>query len=139
MNKYVKEFLLRGLMFGGFGPIIFGIIILCISFSQDVSLSGGQIFMGIVSTYLLAFIQAGASVFNQIEHWPVLKSIGFNFASIYIAYTLCYIINSWIPFDWRVILIFTGIFVAVYLVIWFTVYCIVRRTTRQLNKEIKSI
>ena len=32
MNKYVREFLHRGLMFGGFGPIVFGIIILCISY-----------------------------------------------------------------------------------------------------------
>ena len=26
MNKYLKEFLKRGLMFGGFGPIVLGVI-----------------------------------------------------------------------------------------------------------------
>lgn len=136
MNKYVKDFLLRGLIFGGFGPIIFGIIALGISFSQDASLTGSEIFIGIISTYLLAFIHAGASIFNQIEHWPILKSIGIHFAFLYVAYTTCYIINKWIPFDWNFILIFTGIFITVYLLIWIIVYCIVKRTTRQLNDEL---
>ena len=30
MNKYVKEFFKRGLIFSGFGPIVAGIVYLCI-------------------------------------------------------------------------------------------------------------
>ena len=35
---------------------------------KDFHIDGWQILMAIVSTYLLAFVQAGASVFNQIEN-----------------------------------------------------------------------
>ena len=84
MNKYVKSYLQRGLVFGGFGPIIAGIIYWCIELSgTQVALSGAERLVGIVSTYLLAFIQAGSSVFNQIDDWPIAKSTGIHFLSLY--------------------------------------------------------
>lgn len=136
MKKYVKDFCLRGLIFGGFGPIVAGIVYMCISYFEDVALGGADFFIIIISTYLLAFVHAGASIFNQIEHWSVAKSIGCHFSVLYIAYVICYLVNRWMPFDWRVIAVFTGIFVAVYLVIWFTIYVIVRGTARKLNSKI---
>ena len=134
--KYLKSFFLRGALFAGLGPIIVGLIYLILSFNiKDFSLSGGEIFVAIISTYLLAFIQAGASVFNQIEGWSIPKSIFFHLSSIYIAYVLCYLINSWIPFDWKVILIFTGVFVLTYFIIWVSVYISVKITSKKLNKK----
>jgi len=136
--KYVKEYLHRGLMFGGFGPIIAGIVFFVLSFAlNNFSLTGAQMFLAIISTYLLAFIQAGSSVFNQIESWSIGKSLLFHFASIYLAYSLCYVANSWIPFEPMVLLIFTAIFTAVYLAIWFTVYFIARATRKKLNSKLK--
>lgn len=137
MNKYLKEFLQRGLAFAGFGPIIAGIVFLCISFStENLSLSGPQIFLAIVSTYLLAFIQAGASIFNQIESWPIAKSLLCHLGCIYLAYVLCYIVNSWIPFEPTVILIFTAIFLVAYFAIWFIVYACVKYTSKKINNKI---
>ena len=72
MNKYFKEFLHRGLCFSGFGPIILAIIYFILSKTVDgFALNASQVLIGTVSIYLLAFIQAGASVFNQIEGWPI--------------------------------------------------------------------
>lgn len=136
MNKYVKNFLLRGMLFGGFGPIVVAIVLFVISFFDTVSLSALQLLVAVVSGYLLAFVQAGATVFNQIEHWPLLKSIGVHFLTLYLAYSLCYIVNSWIPFEPKVLLIFTGIFAAVYAVIYITVYLIIKSTTKKLNKAL---
>ena len=136
MNKYVKEFCLRGLIFGGFGPIIVGIVYLCISLSTELAVSGKEFFSAIISTYLLAFVHAGASIFPQIESWSIIKSISVHFPTLYIAYTLCYLINTWIPFDWKVVLIYTAIFILVYLAIWVTVFTITKRTTKNLNKRI---
>lgn len=138
MNKYLKDFLLRGMMFGGFGPIVLGIIYFILSKTlNDFSLGGTEALLAIVSTYLLAFVQAGASVFNQIEHWPIAKSMLCHFATLYFAYSLCYVANTWIPFEWSVIAIFTAIFVAVYLVIWTVVYFFVKVTSKKLNSELK--
>lgn len=137
MNKYMKEFFHRGLMFSGFGPIVFGIIMLCISFSQTgVVIDAKGIFSGIVSTYLIAFVQAGATVFNQIEHWSVPKSLLFHFGSLYIVYSLCYILNSWIPFKAEVLVAFTLIFITVYFAVWTTVYLCVRNTGKKINEKL---
>lgn len=136
MNKYLKAFLLRGLMFGGFGPVIFGIICMCISLNKPTPFTGVELMIAVISTYLLAFIQAGASVFNQIEEWLLLKSTGIHFLTLYIIYILCYLVNSWIPFDWIVILIFTGAFILAYFIIWLIVYIIVKKTTKQMNDMI---
>ncbi|MBQ8896247.1 MAG: DUF3021 domain-containing protein [Clostridia bacterium] len=139
MKSYVKEFFKRGMAFGGFGPIIAGIVFFAVDCSLDnFSLSGGEVLTAIIFTYLLAFVQAGASVFNQIEHWPITKSLLFHFLTFYVAYIACYLANSWIPFDHTVVLIFTAIFAVGYFVIWFTVYFIARATGKKLNKAIKA-
>lgn len=134
MNKYLKGFLLRGMMFGGFGPIILGIVYFILSKTiNEFSLDGLEVLLGIVSTYLLAFVQAGVSVFNQIERWSVPKSLFCHFGSLYAVYVFFYVVNSWIPFEWGVIGIFTAIFVVTYFIIWLTVYFVVKSTKKKLN------
>lgn len=134
----VRDFFFRGLMFGGFGPIIAGIIYLILHFIlEDLTLTGLQVFTVIVSTYLLAFVHAGASVFNQIESWPMAKSTLCHFGLLYIAYVLCYVINSWIPFEPLVLGIFTAIFAVGYAVIWLAVYVSIRVTVKRLNRSLR--
>lgn len=137
MNKYFKEFLHRGLMFGGFGPVIVSIIYAILEGTlSDFSLGGVEVLTAIVSTYLLAFVQAGASVFNQIEHWPIAKSLFCHFSLLYLAYVGAYLLNSWIPFEPMVIVIFTAIFVVCYFVIWLSVYLAVKATGKRLNARL---
>ena len=132
------KFLHRGLIFGGFGPIVAGAVYLIIDrFNSSITLNATQVFLAVVSTYLIAFIQAGASIFNQIDHWPLPKSLLCHFSSIYSAYFLCYIINSWIPFKIEVVLIFTGIFIAVYFIVWTAVYFSVKSASKKLNSKLK--
>ena len=134
MNKYVKAFLHRGRLFGGFGPIVAGIVYAALGACiPDFSLNGTEVLIAIVSLYLLAFLQAGASVFNQIENWPVAKSLFFHFLTIYVAYVGCYLLNSWIPFEPMAVLFFTALFIALYVVIWLTVYFIVKSNAKKLN------
>jgi hypothetical protein len=137
MNKNVKEYFKRGLIFGGFGPIIAAIIIACISITQKVNLAGWQILVAIISTYILAFVQAGSTVFNQIENWPPIKSALLQGGSIYVVYIATYLVNSWIPLKWEVILIFTAIFVFAFALIWLLVYFITKKTTAKLNNALK--
>lgn len=137
MNKHVKEFFHRGLIFGGFGPIILGIIYVIISkFANNFSLSATEVFIAIISIYLLAFLQAGATVFNQIEDWSLPKSLLCHFSTLYCAYIFCYLLNTWIPFKKEVILIFTGIFVAGYFLIWGIVFFAVKATSKKMNKRL---
>ncbi len=137
MNKYVKEFFHRGLIFAGFGPIVVGIVFMVLQYTvEGFSLSGTQVLLAITSTYLLAFIQAGVTVFNQIEHWSTVKSLLCHFGSLYAAYSVCYVANSWIPFEPMVLVIFTAIFAVLFFVIWTVVYLSVRAASKKFNKRL---
>jgi len=138
MNRYLKAFFHRGLMFGGFGPIILGIIYAILDKTNpDFSLSGSQLLLGIVSIYVLTFVQAGVSVFNQIEHWSIPKSLLWHFSVLFVTYLGCYLLNSWIPFHRSVVLIFSAIFIVSYLVIWLSVYISVKLISRKLNAKLQ--
>ena len=134
MNKYIKEFLHRGLMFGGFGPVVVGVVSL---FEPLVIHDSKTIFMAIVSTYILAFIHAGSSVLNTVENWSPAKAALIHLGTLYVSYLVCYLVNSWIPFDWKVVGIFTSIFVVGYFVIWLPVYLSVKSASKNLNKSLK--
>ncbi|MBQ4562615.1 MAG: DUF3021 domain-containing protein [Clostridia bacterium] len=137
MNRYLKEFLHRGLIFAGFGPIVVGIVFAILQYTvKDFSLGGVDVLTAIASTYLLAFIQAGASVFNQIEHWPPAKALGIHFSTLFLSYSLCYILNRWIPFDIKVILIFAGIFTIVYALTYTAVFLCVRAASKKMNSRL---
>ena len=139
MNYCVKEFLKRGLMFSGFGPIIAGIIYLCIEGSGvDLKLNATTVFLAIITTYIIAFIQAGSSVFNQIESWSKAKSLFFQMTSIYVVYMGGYLINNWIPFKIEIIIIFTCVYIATYLAIWLTVYFVSKNVSKKLNDKLNN-
>ena len=138
MKEYGKIFLHRGMLFGGFGPIVVGVVYLILSCSiSDFSLSGGEVCLAIVSTYLLAFIQAGTSVFHRIEEWSRAKALLFHFGFLYFAYVGCYLVNAWIPFDWRVLWFFTAGFAGGYVLICLTVYLSVKTVEKRLNRHLK--
>lgn len=137
MKKSIKEFLHRGLIFGGFGPIIMGIVYAILEKTvEGFSLGGIEVLVAIISIYVLAFLQAGASVFNQIEDWSIPKSTLCHFSVLFFAYLGCYLVNSWIPFDINVVLIFIAVFIVGYIVIWLTVFISVKLVTKKLNAKL---
>lgn len=137
MNKYVKSYLQRGLAFAGFGPITLGIVYMALELTiPTFTLSGIEVLVAIISTYGIAFVHAGSSVFNQIEEWPLAKSLAFHFGSLYLVYLIAYLVNTWIPFDFIVVLIFTLIFVLVYFLVWIIVYLSIRSVVRKLNERV---
>ena len=76
MNRYLKNFLHRGLIFAGFGPVVAGIVFLILQLSGvNVTLSGANIFSTVISTYIIAFLHAGSSLFHEIESFSPAKAM----------------------------------------------------------------
>ena len=137
MRRYVCEFFRCGLIFGGFGPVVMGIVYLILSCTiEGFTLTGGEVCLAIISTYLLAFIQAGASVFNRIDHWPLARSLGTHFLTLFAAYSMCYVVNTWIPFEPLVLLIFAAAFTLTYAIIVLVVYLAIRATSKKMNSRV---
>ena len=134
----VKEFFLRGVIFGGAGPLVLGIVYLCLHRALETfSLSGFEVFLGILSTYILAFIHAGSGVFHKIESWSPSKSCLCQMSLLYASYILCYVLNDWIPFEPIAIAVFTAIFVVGYGAICLTVYLSIKAYAKRLNRALR--
>ena len=139
MSKHVKNFIHTGLIFGGFGPIIAGIVLLILELANvEIVLNGIDILIMIISTYLMAFVHAASNEFHKVERFSLSKSMLLQFSSIYIVYSVSYIVNDWLPFNITTILIFTSIFVVAYLIIFIIVYISIKKATVKLNNKINS-
>ena len=138
MKKFWKEFLLRGLICAAGGPIVLAIIygILGATGAAD-ALSPNEVCIGILTITLLAFIVAGMTAIYQMEQLPLPTMILLHGGALYIVYLLTYLINGWLLRQLTPVLIFTGIFVAGYAVIWLIIYCIEKAKAEKLNKLLK--
>ena len=119
------------------GCIVVGIVLAFVGIKTDLNLAGWQILLAVFSGYLIAFAQAGTSVFHQIESWSPIKSAGLQLLCLYATYVCAYLINNWIPLRWQLILIFTGAFVAGYALIWGIIYLSVTAAAKKLNKNLQ--
>ena len=140
MNKYVKSFILRGLIFSGLGPVVCGIVFWILELTgTNPLLNGGQMLLAIITTYIIAFVHAGASIFPTIEKWSRFKQMLIQGLCLYIVYTLGYLLNNWIPLDWVIIGIYTSIFILGFLLIWGIAYISVRKQEKTLNKKLEEL
>ena len=135
MNKNVKEFIKRGLMSCWGGPIILAIVWLCINkgdIASQISLYKASI--SIISVTILAFVIAGISTIYQIESLPVAIAGLIQCFVIYLTYLVVYLLNGWI--NKSIIIPFTIIFAASFIVIWVCIYLAIRKNVNSINNRI---
>ena len=138
MKKFLKEFLFRGLICASGGPIVLAIIYGILGATDAVeAFSPKEVCLGIVTITMLAFIAAGMTAIYQMEQLPLPTMILLHGGALYIAYILTYLINGWLQKSLIPILVFTGIFLAGYALIWLIIYCIEKRKTDKLNRLLK--
>ena len=138
MKKFVLEFLRRGFVAAGIGPIVLAIVYLILQQTAAVeTLSVNQVCIGIFSITALAFIAGGMNAIYQIERLPLMVAILIHGGILYISYLVTYLLNDWLDFGVMPIVVFTAIFVVGYIVIWAIIYSIIKRNTAKLNKMLK--
>ena len=138
MKKFISNFCLRGLIAMGFGPIVYGTIMLILHLCKvDTTSNGLDIFKGILSTCIMAFIIAGISNIYQVESLSLMSKIMIHALSLYLVYLVFYLLNDWIVKDLKVIGIFSLIFFSGYIVIWIIIYIIERKKIKELNEKLK--
>ena len=138
MKKNIFEFLRRGLVACGFGPIVLAILYLILQHQGVIeNLTVNEVCLGIFSLSALAFIAGGMNVIYQIERLPLMLAIFIHGVVLYSSYLGTYLINDWLEWGATPILVFSGIFVVSYFVIWVSIYCVIRKRTEKLNEILK--
>lgn len=138
MKNAVTEFFRRGLAACGFGPTILAVLYLILQ-SQGIvhTLHVNEVCIGIFSLSVLAFIAGGMNVVYQIERLPLMAAILIHGCVLYISYLATYLLNNWLEWGAAPILVFTGIFVLGYFIIWAVIYCIIKRNTDKINAQLQ--
>lgn len=138
MKQFVLEFVRRGIIASGIGPIVLAIVYLILQQSAVIdTLSVNQVCIGIFSLAALAFAAGGMNAIYQIERLPLMAAILIHGGVLYISYLATYLVNDWLNFGLLPIVVFTAIFVVGYIVIWAIIYSIIKRNTRKLNKMLQ--
>ena len=138
MKKILLEFLRRGLAACGLGPIVLAIFYLILQHQGTVqNLTVNQVCTGIFSLSALAFIAGGMNVVYQIERLPLMAAITIHGSVLYFSYLVTYLVNNWLEWGTAPILVFSGIFILGYLLIWAIIYSVIRRNTRRVNEALR--
>ena len=138
MKKHILDFVLRGCVACGIGPIVLAVLYLILQ-DQAVleTLTVNQVCVGIFSLSALAFIAGGMNSIYQIERLPLMVAILIHGVVLYASYLVTYLVNEWMKWGTIPILAFTGIFVVGYLVIWVIIYSVGKRRTAKINEVLK--
>ena len=138
MRKYALEFLRRGFVALGIGPIVLAILYLILRRHAGLeSLSVDAVVIGIFSISALAFIAGGMNSIYRIERLPLMAAILIHGAVLYVSYLCTYLLNDWLDFGVVPILVFTGIFVFGFFAIWAVIYAVIHKNTQSLNEKLK--
>ena len=139
MKKIIAEFFRRGFVACGLGPIVLAIFYLIMQQQGMIqTLTVNQVCIGIFSLTALAFVAGGMNAIYQIEHLPLMIAVSIHGIVLYLSYLLTYLLNGWLEWGTAPILVFSGIFVFGYLVIWAIIYSIIRRNTVKVNEMLKN-
>ena len=138
MKKFILEVLRRGMVACGFGPMILAVLYLILKHSTGLeNLTVDEVCVGIVSLSMLAFVAGGMNALYQIERLPLMLAILIHGGVLYISYLGTYLINGWLEWGMAPVLVFTGIFVLGYLMIWGVIYFITKKNTNQVNAVLR--
>ena len=138
MKKFFKDFLLRGLLCVAGGPLILSVIYGILGAVGAVeAFTPSEVCLGILTITLLAFIAAGMTAIYRQEQLPLSMMILIHGGALYAAYILTYLINGWLQNSLIPILVFTGIFVVGYALIWLIIYRVEKAKAEKLNKLLK--
>lgn len=138
MKRHILDFMRRGLAACGFGPIVLAVLYLILQQQGIVeNLTVNEVCIGIVSLFVLAFIAGGMNFIYQIEQLPLMVAILIHGGILYISYLGTYLLNGWLEWSGIPVLVFTGIFVGGYLVIWAVIYSTIKKNTDRINEVLK--
>lgn len=137
MKNFLKNFIQRGLIFAGLGPLILVIFYYIYYFEINFhTVSILDVNKNILSSLLLSFIAGGISAIFKVEKLSLGIATLIDAVVIYLDYLLFYIFNDWVKLQFIPLIIFTICYVLGYLIIWFCIHHQVKEQVRKLNQKL---
>lgn len=137
MKQFIKNFIHRGALFCGLGPVILAIVYIFLSASGTVkNVPVSTYIQEIFTSTLMAFIAAGISAVYTVDKLAFPLAGLIQGSVLLLDYLSIYLLNDWLKPDLTAIVIFVVIFVAGFAAIWLIIYKNVQRQIKKLNENI---
>ncbi len=137
MKRFVKDFILRGLIAAGFGPLILVIIYYGFQLTENVtSRPMTEVNINILSTLFMAFVAGGIGAVFKVEKISLGIATLIDAIVIYLDYLFFYLINGWILVKATPLFIFTIIYIIGYIIIWLIIYKKVKSQVKKINQKL---
>lgn len=137
MRKFISDFIHRGLVACGFGPITLAIVYAILKQCSVLhTITVNEVILGILTSALLAFIAGGINAIYKIERLPLMLAIFIHAVILYLDYVVIYLANDWMKSELIPLLVFTSCYVFGFAVIWVIVYFYTKNSTDKLNKKL---
>lgn len=137
MKRFLCDFVHRGLVACGFGPIILAIVYHFIQVEGIIqTLSVNDVVLAISTSALLAFIAGGINAIYKIERLPLILAILIHAITLYLDYVVIYLVNDWMKAEFVPLAVFTVCFFAGFAIIWIMIYLRIKRSADRLNQKL---
>ena len=138
MKSFMSDFVRRGLVACGLGPVVLAVVYLILHRCGVVdSLSVDEMCTGIFSLAALAFVAGGLNALYRIERMPLMAAVTVHGGALYLGYLATYLLNGWLSLSKTPVLVFSAIFVVGYLAVRAVIYASVHIRTQKLNQALK--
>lgn len=134
----IKEFIKRGFYGIGIGNIIGCIISIIIYFTSDElnSFTVIDYVKYTIASSVIGFSFAGASLFFEWERLSLLKATILHFIFLPVIFFLMATFAGWISFVWYEWIISILSFMGIYVVIWLCLYFYIKGKINRINKKL---
>lgn len=140
MKKYILDFIHKGLLACGFGPITWAIVYFFLEKNGVVEvLTVRKVVFEIVTVALLAFVAGGINIIHQIERLPLMAAVTVHGVILYLTYVVIYLLNGWIVFGSIPLIIFTACFFVGYAVVWTIIYVVMKINASSVNRKLSQL
>lgn len=105
-----------------------------------IAQTGSEINAVLLQTVLCAVLGmtfGAASVIWELENWNIVKQTGLYFLSTCAVMMLVAYCLYWMEHSMRGVLIYFGVFVALFFIIWLIQYACIRYSIRRINANLK--
>ena len=110
MKRFSLEFMRRGAVASGIGPLIFAVLYLILQNHLKIeTLTVNAMCIGIFSLTVLAFIAGGMNAIYQLEKLPLMVAVLIHGAVLYGSYLGAYLLNGWLDRGMIPVLVFSCI------------------------------
>lgn len=137
MKRFICDFVHRGLIACGFGPIILAMVYAFVQADGRIHmLTVNEVVLGVLTSALLAFIAGGINAVYKIERLPLAAAVFIHGIALYIDYVVIYLVNDWIKVEFASLAVFTACFFAGFAIIWAMIYLHIKRSAERLNQKL---